>query len=63
MMEALRWFFLILAGFGLVSLLAGLYKPVTVLWFLDRMNRSKVIKIYGALTLFALSTCYLLKFL
>lgn len=41
----LVWF---LFYFSLISLAAGLIRPVYVLWFLDRMNRLKVIKLYGA---------------
>ncbi|WP_382388388.1 hypothetical protein [Fontibacter flavus] len=37
---------------SLISLIAGLFKPVLVLWFLDRFNRLKVIKVYGGMALF-----------
>lgn len=47
MIEALRFFCLIIIGLSLLSMLAGLWKPVLVLWFLDRMNRLMVLKIYG----------------
>ncbi|MFC0654430.1 hypothetical protein [Mongoliitalea lutea] len=53
MLEAIRWFCLILLGWSLISILAGLYKPVLVLWFLDRMNRLMVLKYYGLLGLLA----------
>ncbi|TXE14387.1 hypothetical protein ESV85_02130 [Algoriphagus aquimarinus] len=44
----LLWF---LFYFCLFSLVAGLVRPVVVLWFMDRMNRLKVLKIYGSATL------------
>ncbi|SDC99304.1 hypothetical protein SAMN04488104_101178 [Algoriphagus faecimaris] len=47
MLEAILLLFLILAWLSLLLLFAGLIRPVLVLWFLDRMNRLKVIKIYG----------------
>ncbi|MBW3545200.1 MAG: hypothetical protein KY428_06305 [Bacteroidetes bacterium] len=40
--------------FGLLSLLmllAGLWKPVTVLWWLDYQNRRRVLQYYGTATL------------
>ncbi|MBA4300539.1 MAG: hypothetical protein C0433_10625 [Cyclobacterium sp.] len=49
MMEALLVIILGLAVFFLLNLVIGLYRPVLVLWFLDRFNRLKVIQIYGAL--------------
>tara|TARA_R110002020_G_scaffold471621_1_gene698868 strand:- start:6461 stop:6658 length:198 start_codon:yes stop_codon:yes gene_type:complete len=47
--QILTWF---LFYFSVISLIAGLVRPVYVLWFLDRMNRIKVIKIYGTAALF-----------
>ncbi|UZD21881.1 hypothetical protein [Algoriphagus halophytocola] len=49
--------------FSLISLLAGLVKPVYVLWFLDRMNRLKVIKFYGFGCVLTLVLIYLLSVL
>ncbi|TDQ13771.1 hypothetical protein DFQ04_3495 [Algoriphagus boseongensis] len=46
-MKAIELIFLgttILSG---IFILLGLIKPVLVLWFLDRFNRLKVLKIYG----------------
>ncbi|UJP66073.1 hypothetical protein [Mongoliitalea daihaiensis] len=54
MAEAIRWFCLLIVGWSLASIIAGLYKPVLVLWFLDRMNRLKVLKVYGTVSLLAL---------
>lgn len=36
---------------SLLSLGVGLISPLHVLWFLDRFNRLKVLKIYGTITL------------
>jgi len=47
MLFSILTFLKILLVINLISLLAGLIKPVYVLWFLDRMNRLKVIKFYG----------------
>lgn len=44
----LLWLFLILS---LVGLGLGFFRPMYVLWFLDRFNRLKVLKIYGTLSL------------
>jgi len=41
------FFLKLVLGFCLLSLIAGLIKPVYVLWFLDRMNRLDVLKYYG----------------
>jgi hypothetical protein len=51
MVEALLIFLKIVFFMAFVSLISGLIKPVYSLWFLDRMNRAKVIKIYGTLCL------------
>jgi len=45
---------LLIRGLFILSFLSmgvGLISPVLVLWFLDRFNRLKVLKIYGTLTL------------
>lgn len=34
-------------AFSLLNLILGMIKPVYVLWFLDRFNRLKVLKIFG----------------
>ncbi|MGY6521895.1 MAG: hypothetical protein ACXIUD_09220 [Mongoliitalea sp.] len=60
MIEAVRYFCLILLGWSLISILAGLYKPVLVLWFLDRMNRMMVLKYYGLLGLISGGTWWCL---
>ena len=41
-------------------LLLGLLRPVYVLWFLDRFNRLKVLRVYG--TCFGLSAVIYLVF-
>ena len=45
---------LLIKGLSILSFLSmgvGLISPVHVLWFLDRFNRLKVLRIYGTLTL------------
>ncbi|WP_130274808.1 hypothetical protein [Cecembia calidifontis] len=63
MLQALILFCQIMLWVSIFSLIAGLYKPVLVLWYLDRMNRWKVIKMYGGLGLFWLVIWALLTFL
>ncbi|MFC0263879.1 hypothetical protein ACFFIP_14390 [Fontibacter flavus] len=52
MLAAFLLFCQIMLWLSLISLIAGLFKPVLVLWFLDRFNRLKVIKVYGGMALF-----------
>lgn len=47
MAAALQTFLSALSAFFLLSILIGLYRPVLVLWFLDRFNRQKVLSVYG----------------
>ncbi|PSL04418.1 hypothetical protein [Cecembia rubra] len=51
MLQAFILFCQIMFLISIFSLVTGLFKPVLVLWFLDRMNRLKVIKVYGGLGL------------
>jgi len=51
MLQAFILFCQIMLMISILCLIAGLYKPVLVLWFLDRMNRWKVIKVYGGMGL------------
>jgi hypothetical protein len=51
MLAAFLLFCQIMLWISLASLIAGLFKPVLVLWFLDRFNRLKVIKVYGGMAL------------
>ncbi|MGY6742630.1 MAG: hypothetical protein ACXIUQ_07840 [Cecembia sp.] len=62
MLQAFYLFCQVMFWISMASLLAGLVKPVLVLWFLDRFNRMKVIKVYGGLTLFWLGLLVLLDF-
>jgi hypothetical protein len=57
MLETIYLFCQIMLIISLFSLFAGLIKPVLVLWFLDRFNRLKVIRIYGALSLIFALLC------
>ena len=51
----------IVLGFCLFSLVLGLIRPVYVLWFMDRMNRLKVIKYYGIASLLVVTLLALLN--
>jgi hypothetical protein len=51
MIEATRFLCLIIMVISLIAIMAGMYKPVLVLWFLDRMNRLMVLKYYGQATI------------
>jgi hypothetical protein len=51
MIQALLILIKILLGLSIAALLMGLIKPVYVLWYMDRFNRLKVIRIYGTLIL------------
>lgn len=39
-------------GLSLIFLLFGLFKPWVMLWWEDRQNRKKVIKVYGFAAIF-----------
>lgn len=51
MVEAVSVMLELLIGLCLISIFLGLIKPVIVLWFLDRFNRLKVLKVYGGFLL------------
>jgi hypothetical protein len=61
MKEALSFFFQIMLTLSLACLIIGLIRPVLVLWFMDRFNRLKVIKVYGLLALGWLVLILILK--
>lgn len=46
-MEFIQRFFLYGGIASLLCLIAGLFKPWMMLWWEDRQNRKKVIKLYG----------------
>ncbi|RIW16176.1 hypothetical protein D0X99_07345 [Algoriphagus lacus] len=54
MLSAIQVFLLLLSGFFSLCILVGLYKPVLVLWFMDRFNRQKVLAFYGKAIFFTL---------
>lgn len=47
MLAAIQVFLFAVSAFFLLSILVGLFRPVLVLWFLDRFNRKKVLAVYG----------------
>ncbi|TFV93708.1 hypothetical protein E4S40_15810 [Algoriphagus kandeliae] len=63
MLFALQFLLKALAILSLLCLFLGLFRPVWVLWFLDRMNRLKVIQVYGLLFLFSSLFYWLLNFI
>jgi len=62
MKEAFSLFFQIMFTLSLACLIVGLIRPVLVLWFMDRFNRLKVIKVYGLLALGWLFLIWVLEF-
>ncbi len=39
-----------------------MFRPVLVLWFMDRMNRLKVLKMYGIPSIIILAILFLMKY-
>ncbi|WP_192347759.1 hypothetical protein [Algoriphagus sp. Y33] len=62
MTTALQYLIWFLFYFSLASLIVGLIRPVFVLWFMDRMNRRKVLKFYGAASVLFLFIGVLAKY-
>ncbi|AHM61311.1 hypothetical protein D770_15285 [Flammeovirgaceae bacterium 311] len=58
-MEALELLLKILLLLDSLLLLAGLWRPVLVLWWLDYQNRLRVLQYYGTIWL-VLAVCWLL---
>ncbi|MBW3467616.1 hypothetical protein EGN73_07280 [Arthrospiribacter ruber] len=54
MISAFQIIFMVVFYVSVSKLLLGMIKPVYVLWFLDRCNRKKVLKLYGAIALLSL---------
>lgn len=59
-MEFTRTVVLYFAVTAALLLAVGLYKPWIVLWWEDRQNRLKVIKLYGTLIAVSISVYFLL---
>ena len=55
--------FLILGAISLLLLIAGLVKPVYVLWWMAHQNRIRVIRVYGSAVLIFISLYVLLGWL
>ena len=62
MLAAVQVLLLGITLLSFLSLILGLIRPVLVLWFLDRFNRLKVLRVYGVLLLISLSAWGMLKF-
>ncbi|OOG69271.1 hypothetical protein B0E43_19880 [Algoriphagus sp. A40] len=63
MLTAIQVFVLIFSSFFLLSILLGMYRPVLVLWFLDRFNRRKVLNFYGKSFLITILIWGILEFI
>ena len=63
MVEAFNILLRIFFWFSVASLILGFVRPVYVLWFLDRFNRLKVLKIYGTLSLLFFVLSIVLEYL
>ena len=63
MLSAFKILILFFLVISLCSLLLGLLRPVYVLWFLDRFNRLKVIKVYGLAAFVLICVWILLNYL
>jgi hypothetical protein len=61
-MEFTRTVVLYFAVTAALLLAVGLYKPWIVLWWEDRQNRLKVIKLYGTLIVLSMMAYFILPF-
>ncbi|MGY6560126.1 MAG: hypothetical protein ACXIT9_12680 [Nitritalea sp.] len=52
MMNLLKGLALFIVFWGCLNMLVGFIRPVLVLWFMDRFNRLKVLRVYGGMALF-----------
>ncbi len=59
----IRNLFLLISISALLGLIAGLIKPWIMLWWEDRQNRMKVIKLYGAISATAYAVYVVLEFI
>lgn len=62
MIESILILLKIAIAISLLNLVIGMIKPVYVLWFLDRSNRLKVLKIFGWTSMVLLLIHFLLKY-
>jgi len=60
-MEFIQQVLRYLAVVAAFLLVVGLYKPWVVLWWEDKQNRKKVIRLYGGVTGFALLSWWVLN--
>lgn len=60
-METVYYFIQILAFVSLLSLIAGMIRPVTVLWFHSVVNRLGVLRYYGVATLVFFGLGFLIR--
>jgi hypothetical protein len=62
-METVYYFIQTLAFVSLTALIAGMIRPVTVLWFRSVVNRLGVLRYYGVATLVFFGVGFLIKLL
>ncbi|EON76994.1 hypothetical protein ADIS_2537 [Lunatimonas lonarensis] len=62
-METVYYFIQTLAFVSLSALVAGMVRPVTVLWFHSVVNRLGVLRYYGVATLVFFGLGFLIKLL
>lgn len=53
-MDFIERFFLYLSLVSFICLIIGLFKPWMMLWWEDRQNRKKILKVYGSATVGAM---------
>ena len=59
-MKPLYYLILLLLILDFLLLLLGLFRPWTVLWWMPRQNRKRVLQIYGTLGVLLVLLTYLL---
>lgn len=61
-MKFVQQLFLYISVTSLIFLLIGLYKPWIMLWWEDKQNRRKVIRIYGVIAFVGLAIYLAMNF-
>jgi len=61
-MGFVRMLFLLVSLTAFFFMVVGLYKPWIMLWWEDKQNRKKIIKIYGSVGLLSFAVYWFLGF-
>jgi hypothetical protein len=61
-MKFVESLFLLVCIAASLFLVIGLYKPWALLWWADKQNRRKILKLYGSVALLAFIIYYALRF-